>query len=159
MGLNEENVEKLAAVRRALPKDKSKPKPRQKSPTRELTDNEFIFANAEQRRRLERQGVHAHPRSPLFPAGSILSVELRGCGHRARVEVLASGKLPARASCPRCQEWSDTKPTTARPPRKLASRVVVSERVEERGGKTYTVKVLATPRRARRSRRTMNEDV
>jgi hypothetical protein len=147
--LNDENIEKLAAIRRELPKSRRKHKESRRNfrPTRELTPAELHSANPAQRRRLERQGVRDHPQSPLFPPGLILSVELRRCGHRARVEVLPTGRLPARASCPQCRRWSDTEPSTARSPRRNASRTVVYERVEERERRTYRVQVLENPRR------------
>jgi hypothetical protein len=149
--LNDENIEKLAAIRRELPKSRQKRKVSRRNfrPTRELTQTELISANPAQRRRLERQGVRDHPESPLFPPGIIFSVELGRCGHRTRVEVLPTGRVPARASCPQCRRWSDTEPSTARSPRQNASRTVVSERVEERNGRTYAVQVLESPRRVR----------
>jgi hypothetical protein len=149
--LNDENIEKLAAIRRELPKSRRKRKGSRRNfrPTRELTQAELASANPAQRRRLERQGVRDHPQSPLFPPGFILSVELRRCGHRARLEVLQTGRLPARACCPQCRRWSDTEPASARSPRQNASRTVVSERVEERDGQTYTVQVLESPRHVR----------
>jgi hypothetical protein len=88
------------------------------------------------------------PRPRLVP-GLRWSVELKKCGHRARVEVTAPGWLPGRAMCPRCHRWRSTIPETARRPVQNATRTVIEERVEVIEGREYSVKVLATPRRAR----------
>jgi hypothetical protein len=84
-----------------------------------------------------------------LPPGRVFSVELHGCGHRARVEVLASGWLPRRAKCPKCRRWRFTRAGTARRPVQNATRRVVEERVEVRDGREFRVQVLATPPRAR----------
>lgn len=81
MRLNDENIEKLAAIRRELPKSrrKSKGSRAQLSADAGLTQAELISANPAQRRRLERQGVRDQPQSLLFPPGFILAVELGRC--------------------------------------------------------------------------------
>jgi hypothetical protein len=150
--LSDENRDKLAAFRKETKaKKRRRARKREYQPVRALSEAELLLSdgNPARRRRLERQGVRAHPQSPLFPPGTTLSVVLGRCQHRTRVDVLAAGRIPARASCPRCQRWSDTLPGSARIPRPNASRALVSERVEERDGRIYTVKTLATPRRAR----------
>jgi hypothetical protein len=146
--LNDENLEKLAGVRATFPRKKRRRQRRGKA-YRELVPSEFADASPGRRERLRDQGVRGHPRSPLFPPGLVLSVELECCSHRSRIEVLACGRIPARASCRTCRRWSDTLPETARHPLPNATRTVVSERVEEREGRAFRVQVLATPRRAR----------
>jgi hypothetical protein len=84
----------------------------------------------------------------LLVPGSRWSVELEKCGHRARVEAWAAGRLPRRAFCATCRRWRTVKPATARKPLPNATRTVISERTETRDGRTYNVKVLASPRRA-----------
>jgi hypothetical protein len=84
-----------------------------------------------------------------FLPGERLSVELGHCHHRVRLEAHASGYPPRRAQCPHCRRWRDTIPGTARKPRPNKTSAVVGERVEERDGRLFTVKVLRTPRRAR----------
>lgn len=81
--------------------------------------------------------------------GLVLSVQLAVCGHRMRVEVLASGQVPARARCQRCLRWRDTEPESARRPVRMAQRKVVEERLEIRDGQSFRVQVLKTPPRAR----------
>ncbi len=93
--------------------------------------------------------ICAHFR-PRFLPGVRLSVELAHCRHRVRVEAHASGFPPRRARCPRCRRWRMTIPATARTPSpNNVTRAVVAERVEERDGRLFTVKVMRTPRRAR----------
>ena len=104
-----------------------------------------------QRRRLSNQGSRGAGESCHVP-GLVLSVQLESCGHRARVEVLASGQVPARARCQRCLRWRDAEPGTARRPVQTAQREVVEERVEVRDGERYRVQVLKTPPRARQIR-------
>jgi len=43
-----------------------------------------------------------------FIPGHSISVQLKQCGHRARVEALSSGLVPGRAKCPRCHRWRNT---------------------------------------------------
>jgi hypothetical protein len=95
-----------------------------------------------------RQGKRPN-RGKRFAPGYRLSVELARCGHRARVEALSSGFVPRRALCPMCRKWRHTKASTARRPVQQVQRTVVAERVEERDGRTFSVKVFKTPRRAR----------
>lgn len=99
-------------------------------------------------KRTPRQGTRGQ-RGRQFAPGYKLSVELERCGHRARVEALHTGYVPRRALCPKCRKWRRTKALTARRPVKSAQRIVVAERVEERDGKTFSVKVFKTPPRAR----------
>jgi len=80
-----------------------------------------------------------------------ISVQLKKCGHRARVEALSSGLVPGRAQCPKCHRWRNTIPHTARKPIHNVTREVVEERTEVRDGRVYTVTVLKTPRRARKA--------
>jgi hypothetical protein len=87
-----------------------------------------------------------------FLPGHKISVQLRKCGHRARVEALSSGAVPARAQCPKCHRWRNTIPHTARKPIPKVTRDVVAERTEVRDGRAYTVTVLKTPRRAQKAR-------
>jgi hypothetical protein len=109
-----------------------------------------LETSAAQRRRLESQGVRPAAGADRFPPGDVVSVKL-ACGHRSRVEALASGLLPARAKCPTCHRWSNTDVRSARQPKQNASRKIVAERVEIRDGREFTVRVLATPRRTRTS--------
>jgi ssDNA-binding Zn-finger/Zn-ribbon topoisomerase 1 len=118
--------------------------------TRRTLSSLELETSAAQRRRLESQGVRPAAGADRFPPGDVVSVKL-ACGHRTRVEALASGLLPARAKCPTCRRWSNTDVGSARQPRQNASRRVVAERVETRDGREFTVRVLATPRRARMS--------
>lgn len=100
-------------------------------------------------KRLADQGTRPHPGLGGFPPGTILSVQLDRCGHRARVEAMSSGFLPKRAKCPNCGRWSEARAGTARRPIRRATRTIVSQHVEERDGREFTVSVLASPKRAR----------
>jgi hypothetical protein len=117
--------------------------------TRRLSETELAMSNRDQRCRLETQGVRANKNGPLLPPGHTFSVQLQKCGHRARVDVLASGFLPRRAKCPTCRRWRNTIAETARRPVRAATRTIVDKHTEERDGRTFTVSVLATPRRAK----------
>lgn len=86
---------------------------------------------------------------PRFLPGSRLSGELVKCHHRARVEANTRGWPPRRARCTLCRRWRNTIPSSARRPIPNATRTIVAERVEERDGRLFSVRVLATPRRAR----------
>jgi hypothetical protein len=86
-----------------------------------------------------------------FLPGHKISVQLKRCGHRARVEALSSGLVPGRVQCPKCHRWRNTIPHTARKPIHNVTREVVEERTETRDGRTYTVTVLKTPRRAQKA--------
>lgn len=86
-----------------------------------------------------------------FIPGHKISVQLKHCGHRARVEALSSGLVPGRAQCPKCHRWRNTIPHTARKPIPKVTRTVVDEHTEIRDGRTYTVTVLKTPRRAQKA--------
>lgn len=119
------------------------------STLRALELEEINGASPPQLKRLQRQGIRPAVLGPRFPPGSVVSVQLVKCAHRARVEALSSGYVPARAKCPRCGRWRGTLPLTARKPIRAATRVVVDERSELRDGRTYSVQVLKTPRRAR----------
>jgi hypothetical protein len=83
-----------------------------------------------------------------FVPGQRISVQLKKCGHRARVEALSSGLVPGRAQCPKCHRWRNTIPHTARKPIHNVTREVVDQRTEIRDGRSYTLTVLKTPRRA-----------
>lgn len=86
-----------------------------------------------------------------FVPGHRISVQLKKCGHRARVEALCAGLLPGRARCPRCRRWRNTIPHTGRKPSQNVTREVVDQHIELREGRAYTVTVLKTPRRARKA--------
>jgi hypothetical protein len=137
--------------RAILEKIRRAPKNRRESygQFRELRPEEQLSSST-RRKRLQRQGVRAHPRSPLFAPGRTLSVQLSRCGHRTIVDVLETGRIPQRARCSQCKRWSDTLPEMARSLVQSATRTVVAERVEERDGQTFQVKVLALPRRLRK---------
>jgi hypothetical protein len=90
--------------------------------------------------------------APLrFLPGQRMSVQLKKCGHRVRVEALSSGAVPGRAQCPKCHRWRNTVPHTARRPVQKATRQVVEQRTEVRDGRPFTVTVLKTPRRAQKA--------
>jgi hypothetical protein len=153
--LSDENLDKLSSLRGQLRSKKSRRKrKRVLRGERALSERELLSTegNPTRRRRLAHQGVKGHPGGRLHPPGQVLSVQLERCEHRARVEVLATGRIPARALCPRCRRWRDTVPDTVRVPMPNATRAVVAELVEEREGRTFQKRVLATPRRARTGR-------
>jgi hypothetical protein len=118
---------------------------------RRLRPAELEASSRARRRRLENQGLRPNKKGLLLPPGLVVSAMLAGCGHRARVEVLSNGYLPARAKCPTCRRWGNTLAETARKPLRSATRTIVDERVEMRDGRVFTVKVLGTPARARRA--------
>ena len=107
---------------------------------------------AQLRHRRSNQGTREH-RSRRFVPGRPVSGQLAKCGHRARVEALASDFIPRRAKCPRCHRWHNTLEQTARKPIRNGTRTVIGERTELRDGREYKVTVLATPRRARFQRK------
>jgi hypothetical protein len=151
--VKESEKEKLAQFKTTLPKQKNSRRVTRKrwrgrralSPT----ERALVEQSPHRRGRLEGQGSRPAASGEQLPPGLVYSVELARCGHRARVETLTSGHVPRRAKCPRCGRWRDTRPETAREPAPSATRTVIEERVEQRDGREYVVKVLATPRRAR----------
>jgi hypothetical protein len=96
-----------------------------------------------------RQGTRGDTTGPRFPPGIRVSVELTRCAHREIVSALETGYVPKHALCSQCRHWRSTVAATARRPLPKAQRTVVAERVEERDGKVYSVKVFKTPPRAR----------
>jgi hypothetical protein len=150
--LSDENLGKLSSLHGQLRSKKTRRKRKSaRRWERALSEHELLATegNPIRRRRFAHQGTRGHRGGPLHPPGLVFSVQLERCKHRARVEVLASGRIPARASCPHCRRWSGTVPETARVPLPNATRKIVGERVEEREGRAFQVQVLATPRRAR----------
>jgi hypothetical protein len=115
---------------------------------RVLSAEEELGTSSAQKAQLRAQST-AGAKGTRYPPGGVVSVQLERCEHRARVEALASGLLPGRAKCPQCRLWRNTIPATARKPLRSATRTVVDESVEVRAGRTFVVKTLATPRRAR----------
>ena len=126
-------------------------KTNQESEVKALSEEQAkqLLEQIKSEKRPPRQGKRGHRRGRQFAPGYKLSVALTHCGHRARVEALHTGYVPRRALCPKCRKWRYTKALTARRPVKSAQRIVVAERVEERDGKTFSVKVFKTPPRAR----------
>ena len=114
---------------------------------RALTETEQLIQDPHQRRLLANQGVRPLYAARRFPPGTVVSVELSHCGHRTRVETLKSGYVPSRARCPRCVRWQDIVVGSEREPqtRRRIPRVL-DERIEERDGRTFAVKVLAPSR-------------
>jgi hypothetical protein len=119
---------------------------------RALSQEQGEELKAQLRHRKPNQGTREHQGERFVP-GRPVSVQLTKCGHRARVEALASGFIPRRAKCKRCHRWRNTLEQTARKPIRNGTRTVIAERTELRDGREYKVTVLQTPRRARVQRK------
>ncbi len=120
---------------------------RRKHRVRELP-SDYAEMSPAQRNRLANQGTRGAGDRDHHP-GAVLSVQLVGCGHRVRVEALATGQVPGRARCQRCGVWGNADLASVRGPVVNVTREVVGRRVEERDGRVFRVEVLRTPRRAR----------
>ena len=138
------NQEQASILKKA---GRSRKKQKRRQPFRQLRDDGRGLS-VEQRRRLESQGIRPVKVGDQHVPGDVLSVELERCGHRARVEALRTGWLPQKGEMPNLAALAEHPAVDSPETRTAGTSLVVDERLEERAGRLFTVKVLGTPRRA-----------